>query len=72
MVQTQEDKERLNIYVAHRSWFIAFSVAFAFGIVWTLVGESSMKLLFISVAFLFFLRAGILTEMSAIELDTHH
>ena len=71
-MQTQEDKSKLNTYIANRSWFIAFSVAFAFGIIWTLIGDNSMKLLFVSVAFLLFLRSGILTEMSAIELDSHH
>jgi hypothetical protein len=60
-------------YIVNRSWLIFFSFVLTFGIVWTLVGDSSSKLLFTAVAFVFFLRAGIKTEMSARALcDTHH
>ncbi|HFU74350.1 MAG TPA: hypothetical protein ENK65_02215 [Helicobacteraceae bacterium] len=72
MLQTQADKEKLATYVINRSWFIAFSVAFMFGIIWTIIGDNSIKLLFVSIAFLFFLRSAILTEMSAIALNEHH
>lgn len=59
-------------YVTNRSWFIAFSVALLFGAVWGMIGESCVKLLFITVAFILFLRSGIRTEMSARALAEHH
>ena len=60
-------------YVTNRSWFIAMSVALVFGIVWSILGESSMKIVFITVAFILFLRAGVKTEMSARALcEEHH
>jgi hypothetical protein len=58
-------------YVTNRSWFIAFGIALLFGIVWSMVGESSMKLVFVTVAFILFLRSGIRTEMSARALAGH-
>ncbi len=59
-------------YVTNRSWFIAYSVALFFGIVWAILGESDMKLVFITAAFILFLRSGIKTEMSARALCTDH
>lgn len=60
-------------YTTNRSWFIVFSVALVFSIVWTLVGESSMKLVFTAAAFILFLRYGVKTEMSARALcEDHH
>ena len=61
-------------YIHDRSWFIVYTVAFIFGIVWTLLGDSNVKLVFITAAFMCFLRAGIDMEMSARALhggDSH-
>jgi hypothetical protein len=52
-------------YVHDRSWLIIFSVALIFGIVWTILGESTSKIVFVTVAFMLFLNAGVKTEMSA-------
>lgn len=59
-------------YVTNRSWFIAFSVALVFGIVWAMVGESSTKVAFVTAAFILFLRSGVKMEMSARALCTDH
>jgi len=72
MIQNKEQQVKEATYIKNRSWFIVFSVAFVFGIVWTIVGDSNMKIAFISIAFLFFLRYGVLTEASARELTPHH
>ncbi|MEA3372369.1 MAG: hypothetical protein U9Q62_01640 [Campylobacterota bacterium] len=61
-------------YTLDRSWFIVYLVAFVFGVVWTLLGESDFKIIYITVAFTCFLRAGINMEMSARALhedDAH-
>jgi hypothetical protein len=59
-------------YIANRSWFVIFSAALVFGIVWTIIGENDMKIAFIAVAFALFLRSGILLEMSARKLHAGH
>ena len=72
MPATQETLQKQSEYTTNRSWFIAFSVAMVFGIVWTILGESSMKVVFATVAFICFLRAGINLEMSARKLSGPH
>ena len=52
-------------YTNDRSWFIVCVVAFIFGVIWTILGESDLKIIFITAAFTCFLRAGINMEMSA-------
>jgi len=59
-------------YVTDRSWFIVFSIALVFGIVWTIVGESSTKLIYITVAFALFLNAMINMEMTSRKLHAGH
>jgi hypothetical protein len=59
-------------YIENRSWFIGYSVALVFGIIWAILGESDMKLVFITVAFILFLRSGVKTEMSARALNPDH
>jgi hypothetical protein len=59
-------------YVTNRSWFIAFGIALVFGIIWAMIGENSMKLVFVTVAFALFVRAGVKTEMSARALCKGH
>lgn len=48
-------------------WFIIFSAALAFGIVWTYLGESIAKMLFTTIAFTFFIHSGI-----SMDIQTHH
>jgi len=61
-----------NHYTIERSWFIVFSVAFIFGLIWTILGESDWKIVFVTVAFIFFVNAGIKMEMSARLLADPH
>lgn len=62
---TKSDQDR---FVTDRSWFIVMSIALIFGIVWTIVGDSLTKVVFVTVAFAFFLNAMINMEMSARKL----
>lgn len=48
------------------------SVALVFCIIWALVGESDMKIIAVSIAFMFFLKAGIDMEISSRALHDEH
>ncbi len=52
-----------------RNWFIIFSVALVFGIVWAIVGENGLKLVYIAIAFGLFLHSGITMELNARHAD---
>jgi len=58
--------------VQNKTKFIIAGVALAFCIVWALIGESSFKIIAVSVTFMCFLYHGINTEMSARALDSSH
>ena len=51
--------------------FIVFGIVMLLSIVWTVLGESNLKIVFITLAFIGFLRAGVNLEMSARKLDPH-
>ena len=55
----------------NKNWFVGYSIAFLFGIIWAIIGESDVKLIYITVAFIYFLRSGITLEMSSIEQNSH-
>ncbi len=66
------DKKYIKLeadYTNDRSWFIVYLVAFVFGIIWTILGEDDLKIIFITATFTCFIRAGIQMEMSARALD---
>ena len=48
------------------------SVALIFCLVWALVGESDIKIIAVSIAFMYFLKAGIDMEMSSRALHDAH
>ena len=50
-----------------RNWFIIFSVALVFGIVWTLIGENAMKVIYTVLAFALFIHSGV-----TMEINAHH
>jgi hypothetical protein len=61
--------------MSDRNWFIVFSVALIFGIVWTFVGDSVMKVVYTTLAFMFFIHSGITMELNAHHAahgDSHH
>ncbi len=55
----------------NQNWFVVYSIAFLFGIVWTIIGESDVKLVYITLSFILFLRAGVILEKSSIEANSH-
>ncbi|MBU0632807.1 hypothetical protein KKA17_09180 [bacterium] len=59
-----------------KNWFIIFSVMLVFGIVWAMIGDSSAKIVFVTVAFGLFLYAGVKMELNAFHAahakDAHH
>ncbi len=48
------------------------SVALIFCIIWALVGESDIKIVAVSIAFMYFLKAGIDMEMASRALHDAH
>lgn len=48
------------------------SVALIFCLIWALVGESDIKIIAVSIAFMYFLKAGIDKEMSSRALHDAH
>ncbi len=69
-MSTPEEKLHLQAqYVTDRSWFIVFSVALIFGLVWTMIGESAVRVIFITAAFIFFLNSMIEMEMTSRKLN---
>ncbi len=56
----------------NKNWFVVYSIAFLFGIIWAITGESDVKVVYITLSFVLFLRSGIILEKSVIEADAHH
>ena len=48
-----------------QQWFVLCSIIFIIGLVWAFAGESGSGLVFATLAFVLFLRAGITMEMNA-------
>lgn len=61
-------REHLN----NKAEFVISSVALVFCMVWAMVGESDMKIVAVTISFIFFLKSGIATDMSERELGGHH
>ncbi len=57
--------------IQNKVHFVLSSVALVFCLIWVLVGESDIKIIAIAISFIYFLKSGIDTEMSARALDTH-
>ena len=55
-----------------RNWFVIFSVALIFGIVWTMLGEGVGKLVFTVIAFALFIHSGITMELRAHHAAHHN
>ena len=56
---------------ADKNWFVIYSIAFIFGIIWVFTGESDAKIVYIAIAFVMFLRAGITLEMNERARNSH-
>jgi len=52
--------------------FVISGVAFAFCLVWALIGEADIKIVAVAIAFMCFLKYGIAVEMSSIEANGSH
>jgi len=59
--------KELTRFQRDRNWFVIFSVALVFGIVWSLLGDTPGKLLYTVIAFALFLHSGV-----TMELHAHH
>lgn len=59
-------------YTNNKIKFTISSVALVFCLVWALIGESDIKIVAVSIAFMCFLQHGINMEMSAREMDGSH
>ena len=71
MSALEETYQKKAQHATERSWFIVYSVAFVFGIIWTALGEGEMKIVFVTLTFILFLNAMIKMEMSARALEEH-
>lgn len=59
-------------YTNNKIKFTIAGVALVFCLVWALIGESDIKIIAVSIAFMCVLKHGIATEMSAREMDDSH
>ena len=57
--------------IKNKVHLVLSSVALAFCLVWALVGESDIKIIAVTIAFIYFLKSGIETEISARALEAH-
>ena len=57
----------LTQFQRDRNWFVIFSVALVFGIVWMILGENTLKLIYITITFMLFIHSGV-----TMELHAHH
>lgn len=57
----------LTPFQSDRNWFVIFTVAFAFGIAWTVLGENAASLIYTTIAFMLFIHSGV-----TMELHLHH
>ena len=67
-------QEKEHDYKVKLNCFVLFSVTMAFAIVWSILGESAMKIAFSAVAFALFLMSAVELEMSSRTLhgvDAH-
>lgn len=55
-----------------RNWFIIFSVALVFGIIWTMLGDNAAKLVYTVIAFALFIHSGITMELNAHHAEHEH
>jgi len=56
----------------NKTKFAISSVALVFCLVWAIIGEADIKIIAVSIAFMFFLQHGIATEMSSIDSSGSH
>ena len=52
--------------------FVISTVAFAFCLVWALIGEADIKIVAVAITFMYLLKYGIDMEMSSIEANGSH
>jgi hypothetical protein len=64
--------KELTQFQRDRNWFVIFSVAFVFGIVWVLLGDNAFKLVYAVIAFALFIHSGITMELHAHHAEHDH
>ncbi len=64
--------KELTPFQRDRNWFIIFSVALVFGIVWTILGENAGKLIYTVIVFAFFIHSGVTMEINAHHAEHDH
>jgi len=62
----------LTQFQRDRNWFVIFSAALVFGIVWTILGENAYKLVFTVIAFGLFIHSGVTMELHAHHAEHEH
>ncbi len=58
--------------ITDQNWFFGLSFAMVFALVWVIIGESDVKMLFAAITFVLFLRAGVNYETTSRALSDHH
>jgi len=56
----------------NKTKFTLSAVALGFCLIWALIGETNIKILAVSIAFMCFLKYGIAAEMSALSQENSH
>ena len=62
----------LTPYQRDRNWFIIFSAALVFGLVWSVIGENTFKIIYTVIAFAFFIHPGVTMELHAHHTEHDH
>jgi hypothetical protein len=65
-------KQKEHAYRVALNWFVVFSVTMVFGVIWTILGDSHMKIFFVGAAFALFIKSAVEFEMSSRELHGAH
>ena len=55
-----------NDLTCSKTHFTISAVALCFCLIWAFIGESDIKIVAVTIAFIYFLKAGVDTEMSSI------
>lgn len=59
-------------FTHNKTKFVISTVALGFCLIWALIGETDVKILAVSIAFMCFLKYGVATEISALAQDGSH
>ena len=61
-----------NDLILSKTHLAVSTVALAFCIIWALIGEADIKIIAVTLAFIYFLKSAVVTEDTKRALESHH